>query len=130
MKTVFIAGPYIGDRSHAAISANIQHAELYAILLANRRIGFICPHTNSRNFEMKSHQTDDFWYEFYLHILEACDAVLALPTWEESVGARGEVARAGELGMPVFFPKSPMDMEAWSAIETWAKGGEAGEDVE
>jgi len=36
--------------------------------------------------------------------LEACDAVIVVNEgWEESVGTVREIARARELGMPVFF---------------------------
>lgn len=42
----------------------------------------------------------EYWLEYDLHIMHACDAVFRLPG--ESTGADGEVASANETGMRVF----------------------------
>lgn len=44
-----------------------------------------------------------FWIAGTLELLRRCDAILMVPGWEESSGARGELAEAIELCMPVFY---------------------------
>jgi hypothetical protein len=36
-------------------------------------------------------------------MLQSCDAILALPNWKTSVGAKEEVDKANKLGKPVFY---------------------------
>lgn len=51
---------------------------------------------------------DAFSYEDWLKIdfamLDACDAVILLPNWKDSEGAKREIAHAWETGKKVFFP--------------------------
>ena len=51
----------------------------------------------------------DYWYKYDLEWLEQCDAVFRLPG--ESSGADNEVARAQELGLPIFY--SFADLRMW-----------------
>jgi hypothetical protein len=124
LRYIYIAGPYIGDGTHETIARNIYEAEQFQIGLVNRGIGHFCPHNHSRHFEQKANAAGDYWYEVTLHFLGSCDALLAMPRWRESRGARGEIQAANERGLPVFYPKSLYDDEAWREIEVWARGGE------
>ena len=124
MKYIYIAGPYVGDGAHETIARNIQEAEEFQIGLVNRGIGHFCPHNHSRHFERKANGSPDYWYELTLHFLDSCDALLAMPRWRESKGARGEVEAAEKRDIPIFYPKSLYDDEFWAAVETWARGGE------
>lgn len=64
-------------------------------------LGFVpmCPHWSHFQHTFRPRPYAD-WLAFDLEWLPCCDAVLRLPG--ESSGADGEVARAVELGIPVF----------------------------
>lgn len=118
MRIVFIAGPYFSGGDPERIEYNIRYAEQYEIALANRGIGFFCPHKHTEHFEIKAKAPEQFYYELDMAFLErACDALLAIPGWENSPGARREVAYARERGIPVFYPVSCEDLDE---VERWA----------
>lgn len=121
MKLIFIGGPYFGDGKRETIEANIREAEKYAIALANRGIFFFCPHLHTGHFGEKAKQGEDFYKALDFHILEKSDALLAMPRWRESSGARAEVQRSGERGIKIFFPLSPDEEDVFAAIERFAK---------
>jgi len=50
--------------------------------------------------------------------MRAADAVLAMPNWEKSRGAKKEVEWAREKGVKIFYPKDPTDIEE---IVNWAR---------
>jgi hypothetical protein len=104
MKKVYVAGPYTrGD-----VAENVRNA----IIAGNnlRSLGFtpFIPHLTHFWHFLQPHEID-YWYEYDLEWLEMCDAVFRLPG--ESSGADKEVARAGELGRPVFY--SFADLRMW-----------------
>lgn len=120
MKIVFIAGPYKGDGTFEAIERNIREAEKYQIALANRGVGFFCAQNHTEHFGSRKGATapEDFYYELDLQFLKrVADAVLAIPGWESSFGAKREVEWAKEKGMKIFYPKDPADIEE---IVQWA----------
>lgn len=57
-------------------------------------------------YNMKKY--DAFSYEDWLHIdfamIDACDAIMVLPNWEDSMGAKREIAYAHKRGKKVYFP--------------------------
>lgn len=57
-------------------------------------------------YNMKKY--DAFSYEDWLHIdfamIDACDAIMVLPNWEDSMGAKREIAYAYKCGKKVYFP--------------------------
>jgi hypothetical protein len=119
MKIVFIAGPLTtgGDGSREYIEKNIKSAEEYAFALAKAGVGFFCAHTHTSNHHGKA--PEDFYYKLDFEILKrAADAVLALPGWEKSQGAKREVEWAKENNLPIFYPESPGDIED---VVKWAK---------
>lgn len=119
MKIIFIAGPYFGDGTKEAIQKNIRQAEQYQIALANVGIPFFCAHNHTEHFEEKAKAPEEFYKRMDMEILKrACDAVLTIPDWETSTGAREEVAWAQQNNIPVFFPKSAEDL---SQVITWVR---------
>ena len=87
MKIVFIAGPYTGDGTFEAIERNIREAEKYQIALANREVGFFCPHNHTAHFSGKKGATppEKFYYDLdFQFLMRAADAVLAMPNWGKS----------------------------------------------
>ena len=125
MKIVYIAGAYTGN-NFEEIDANIKKAEAFAVALANRGIGFFCPHLNTAHFETKSTATYEFYLEMNLAILDRCDGMLLMPGWETSRGAMGEYlhVQSGNKNIKMFFPFPglPGDTRVLDAIEKWAKG--------
>ena len=119
MKIVFIAGPYFGDGKPETIQANIERAETYQVALANLGIGFFCPHNHTHRFEIKAKQGEGFYRELDRDFIDrSADAVLAMPGWEASTGARSEIEFAKQKGLPIFYPKSQGDLDE---VIAWAK---------
>jgi len=119
MKIVFIAGPYFGNGDKSKIQDNIRNAERYQIALANAGIGFFCPHNHTEHFELKATANEDFYRELDMMFLQkTADAIMAIPGWETSSGAKAEIEFAKTKGIPVFYPKSPEEM---AEITAWAQ---------
>ena len=93
---VYVSGP-IRARSAWLRELNIRAAELLALQAWQAGAAVICPHSQGRFYD--EHGVD--WLRGDLAILARCDAVLVLPDWESSEGARREVAEARRLGLPV-----------------------------
>ncbi len=111
MKIVFIAGSYFSDGDYEKIEENIRNAEKYLIQLANNGIGFFCPHTHTEHFERKAKAEEKFYRELDMSMLsKIADAVLAIPGWEKSNGAKAEIEWALANNLKVFYPKSPDDI--------------------
>ncbi len=100
MKLVFVAGRYRA-KTEWQVFQNIRKAELLALELWRLGLSVICPHKNTEMFGGAA--PDDVWLKGALEMVRRCDAVVCTPDWEESEGARGEVALAKEIGLPIFF---------------------------
>ncbi len=122
MKIVFISGPLTtgGDGSRKYKANNIQVAEKYSVVLANAGIGFFCAHSHtSFHHEKGSTVPEKFYYDLDFKFLkEMSDAIIAIPGWEKSYGAKKEVEWAQKNKIPVFFPKDPTDIKD---VIKWAK---------
>lgn len=57
------------------------------------------PHMNTADFQ--GALANSVWLDADLLILSKCDAVVTVPGWEQSQGARAEVLEAQRLGIPV-----------------------------
>lgn len=111
MKIIYIAGPYYGNGEKETIENNIREAEKYQIALANNRIGFFCSHNHTEHFQEKATAPEEFYHELDFHFLRnIADAVLALPGWEKSEGAKREITWAKENNVPIFYLASPKDL--------------------
>lgn len=99
MKVVYIAGKYRG-RTPWEVEQNIRAAEDVAASVWAMGMVAMCPHANSRHMEGVA--TDEHFLAGTLELLRRCDAVLLVPNWRDSVGAKAEVAEAKRLGLPVF----------------------------
>ena len=104
-KRVYVAGAYSADNV-LDLARNISRGREAALEV--RLLGFAdyCPWND---FEMlsllrKGHEiTVDDCYEVGLAWLEVSDALLVVEGWTMSRGTHAEIARAEELGIPVFY---------------------------
>lgn len=119
MKVVFIAGPYYGGGDLRNIDKNIREAESFAIALANRGVGFFGPHLHTARFELRTTAPEEYYKALDMQMLQrACDAILAVPGWEKSGGARLEIEWAKANHKKIFYPQSISDLDE---IVAWAK---------
>lgn len=95
MKRIYVAGPYTSPD----VAVNVKRA----MDVTNELLGYgfqpFCPHL-SHFLHMASPQPYETWMELDLAWLEQCEALVRLPG--ASPGADREVARAQQIGMPVF----------------------------
>jgi hypothetical protein len=100
MKVVYIAGPFRGSNAWE-VEKNIREAEEFGFRVAQLRAMPLIPHANTRFFD--GTLTGEFWLEGTIELMRRCDAILLLPTWEQSEGARAERKEAERLGLQVFY---------------------------
>lgn len=100
MKTlplIYVAGPYTRpdpvENTHEAVRIGM---EMYD---AGWAMPYI-PHLTMFVHYLRPRSDVEYWYEFDLHALAKCDAVVRIPG--DSSGADREVEYALELGLPVF----------------------------
>lgn len=107
MKLVYVAGPFRsitpkGKNNCWRVQENIMRAMGLALEVWKLGHAALCPHANTMFFQDADGTEDDVWLEGDLEMLKRCDAVLVTPDWQRSSGARTEVAKASEWGIPVF----------------------------
>jgi len=105
---IYLAGPYTEYRNAQgtllSVDYNIGVAEGYAAGLYRRGHTPFCPHTMTARFERNFPDIPrQVYLETDLEWLELCDAILLLPGWEESEGAKIELERAKELGLKIYY---------------------------
>lgn len=105
IQLVYVAGPYRGD-SIWRVTRNIEAAREVGAKIAQARwpngdhIAYpLIPHTNTGG--MDGVADDAFWLAGTMAMMRACNAVVMMPTWRISAGARAEHAEAMRLGLPV-----------------------------
>lgn len=107
MRKVYIAGPYRAD-TPLGVDRNIMVAREAMAALLEMGYAPFCPHAMTAHFEHDFPAIPD---EVYLRTdmewLRLCDAVLMLPGWEKSSGAKAEAAEATRLDIPVYCDLSP-----------------------
>lgn len=100
---VYLAGPMTGhpDYNRAGFDAAAQW-------VTNRGLEPVNPHDTDPSHndpcpEGQKHKghPNACWYAASLRVLAGCDAIVLLPGWMESTGARLEYAEAARLGLPV-----------------------------
>ena len=100
---IYVSGKYTGD-----IDANIAVATAVAVTLWELGHAVICPHANTAHFEDAGKITYEQFIAGDLAMIARCDALVMVPGWEDSKGARAEWAYATSLGLPIYvFPDVP-----------------------
>lgn len=100
MKVIYIAGKYRGPNAWA-IEQNIRAAEEVAAKVWAMGHAALCPHANSRHMEGVA--SDEVFLAGTLELMRRCDAVVLVPNWRDSEGARSEVVEAMRLGLPIIY---------------------------
>lgn len=98
MTLIYIAGPYtVGDTAR-----NIKFAAEIAMECWMKGYAVICPHTNTANFEKMSLLDYDTVMRGCLRMIDGVDAVVLIPGWTKSRGAKVEKKYALKNKIPVF----------------------------
>lgn len=100
MKVIYIAGKYRGPNAWA-VEQNIRAAEDVAAKVWAMGHVALCPHANSRHMEGVA--SDEHFLSGTLELLRRCDAVVLVPNWRDSEGARAEASEAVRLGIPIVY---------------------------
>lgn len=93
---VYIAGKYRGKNSNE-VWHNIMLAREYGEKVALQGHMPVIPHMNG--MFMDGIQDDQFWLDGTLELMRRCDAILLLPNWQDSVGAKSEWHEAQRIGL-------------------------------
>lgn len=104
---LYIAGKVSG-RTKEEREKNRHVGAQLALTLRKIGVGFYSPHLHTEKFLDESDMTEEsytenqkFWYPMGVNIMLACDGVVMLPGWHDSVGASLEYEVANAVGMPV-----------------------------
>jgi len=111
MKVVYIAGPFTAPTPHE-IEYNIRDAEYVGLEVAALGMSALVPHSVGR-FAVGTFD-EAYWYEATMAQLRKCDAVMMVPGWEESIGAKQERDEAIALNIPVF--EILDDLKLWKEL--------------
>lgn len=101
---IYIAGKY-NDSNIVDCLANIRRGIEMGALLVNGGYAVFCPFLDYQ-FAFTSHGSSLTKAQFQANSMawvDVSDALLILPGWETSGGTKREIARAEELGIPVFY---------------------------
>jgi hypothetical protein len=105
---IYVAGPYRAP-TRFETEANIHAAESYGIKIAKMGAYPVIPHANTRGY-FEDTQPDHFWLRATLRLMHTCSAVMFMPNWHDSQGARLEHAQASSVKMPIFTSLADLNM--------------------
>lgn len=110
-RIIYTAGRY-RSATRWGVEQNVRAAEAVAYEVAKLGGFPLCPHTNTRG-HFEDLQDAEFWLGGTLELLRRSDAVIMVPGWLESSGARAERDEALRLGLPVFYTLD--ELRVWLA---------------
>lgn len=103
MRRAYIAGPYSGA-DIIIILGNIRQGINKAAQLMREGYAVFCPFLDFLIALMPGKQISKEAYQSNsMAWVECCDVMYVLPGWESSNGTKREIARAQELGIPIFY---------------------------
>lgn len=115
--------PYVAGRFSAAnrelVQANIEAAEGLGLFLASHGFYPVIPHSSTGHPGFEKVGSYEFYIEGTLELMRRCDCVVLVPGWESSRGARGEVAEAERLGIPVFIEQGNQLIERLTKLKQY-----------
>lgn len=101
---VYVAGPYSADNVLGVLQ-NIGRGERACAQLLRNGFSPFCPwHDKSYAMDEQCEEvTVEDFQEHSMAWLECSQALLCIDGWEKSKGTMAEIARAKEIGIPVFY---------------------------
>jgi hypothetical protein len=101
---VYISGPMTAKDGYT-MRENSEAGIKIMLELTKRGIPSFCPHFSGLCCsELANQLTYDQWIQYDLTIIERhCTAMLMMPRWEFSTGARIEHDLAVKIGLPIFY---------------------------
>lgn len=115
-KRVYVAGPYSATNVIAVLD-NMRWGMRASVEVLLAGYAPFCPWLDY-NFQLQLRGDEALtvqdYYDYSMAWLEASDAVLVLPGWQNSKGTLAEIQRAKEKGIPVFY--SLEDLKAGVAL--------------
>lgn len=90
MILVYVAGPFSAP-TREGVEANIRRAVDLGVEVAKLGAFPVIPHANTADPRFEHVQPYQFWIDATMAMLRTCDALITVPGWEKSSGARGEV---------------------------------------
>lgn len=115
MKRVYVAGPYSANNVIDVLK-NIGRGEAACARLFSLGFAPFCP-WHDKSYAIDSFDADlsvQQFYDFSMAWLEVADALFLIEGWQGSKGTLAEVARANEIGMPVF--ESETELLKWGIL--------------
>ena len=102
MKTVYVAGAY-SDNNVLGVFANMRNGMLMAAQVLKSGFAPFVPWFDYQFSLITDHVTLEMYYNYSMAWLEKADCVLVVEGWENSKGVKAEIARAEELGKPIYY---------------------------
>jgi hypothetical protein len=118
IKLVYVAGPF-SAKTREGVEANILAAAKLGVEVAKLGACPWVPHANTALPEYEHVQPYRFWIDATERQRQLCDAMIMLPNWRASSGAREEHAAAVAQGQPIFY-----DLES---LATWLRANQESE---
>lgn len=106
LPVIYISGKFRG-KSSWEVEQNIRLAEELSLQVWLRGAVALCPHMNTRYFQGAA--PDEVWLKGDLELVLRSDALLMVPNWRTSVGARMELEYATKFGIPIYYSLEEME---------------------
>jgi hypothetical protein len=113
MKLVYVAGKFRAP-THWGVVQNVRAAEAVALEVWRAGAAALCPHMNTANFEGAA--PDGVWLMGTMEMLRRCDAIVMVPDWWDSIGAKLERDEAIRLGLPIFEAGQYEQLKEWARL--------------
>ena len=105
MVSVYVCGWYRGPKGDAAspeeIAANVEVATAVGCVLSEAGFAPLVPHIASIGIAERTHLSSEYWLSATMAWMLGCSCVVVISRGTE--GCEGEIARAIEEGIPVFY---------------------------
>jgi hypothetical protein len=116
MKRVYIAGSYNAPNIIQCLD-NIRNGIKMATEVILAGYAPFCPWLDYQYRLINPYITREMFQEQGLAWVDAADAMLVMPNSEDSKGTQAEIARARELGIPVYYDFDQLKREVRSSHE-------------